>query len=111
MAFFPHRRADVSRLNLYKNHLGELAASYPYLLDIQNNQLQAGTRIVALVRKSGSTTDISITALKFTYAGEHCSASLLDLLTVSERNLGTPLAQLDHLKAALTNAVDFLFVD
>lgn len=101
----------MSRLNLYKNHLRELADSYPYLLDIQNDQMQAGTRIVALVRKSGTITDISITTLKFTYAGGHCSASLLDLLTVSERNLGAPLAQLDHLKAALTNAVDFIFVD
>jgi hypothetical protein len=101
----------VARLNLYKNHLGGLAASYPYLLDIQNNQLQAGTRIVALVRTSGVVTDISVTTLTFAYAGEQYSASLLDLLTVSERNLGAPLAQLDHLKAALTNAVDFIFVD
>lgn len=101
----------MSRLNLYNNHLRELAGSYPYLLDIQNDQMQAGTRIVALVRKSGIITDISITTLKFSYAGEHCSASLLDLLTVSERNLGVPLAQFDHLKAALTNAVAFLFVD
>lgn len=101
----------MARLNLYKNHLGELAASYPYLLDIQNNQLQTGTRIVAMVRKSGVVTDISITTLKFAYAGDQYSASLLDLLTVSERNLGAPLAQLDHLKAALTNAVDFIFVD
>jgi hypothetical protein len=101
----------VARLNLYKNNLRDLAASYPYLLDIQNNQLQSGTCIVALVRKSGVVTDISITTLKFAYAGEQYSASLLDLLTVSERNLGVPLAQLDHLKAALTNAVDFIFVD
>jgi hypothetical protein len=98
-------------LALYKNHLVELAASYPYLLDIQNDQLHAGTRIVALVRKSGITTDISITTLKFSYSGERYSASLLDLFTVSERKLGVPLAQLDHLKAALTNAVDFVFVD
>jgi hypothetical protein len=101
----------MARLNLYKNHLQDLAASYPYLLDIQNNQLQTGTRIVALARKSGIVSDISITTLKFTYAGEQYSASLLDLLTVSERNLSIPLAQLDHLKAALTNAVDFIFVD
>lgn len=101
----------MARLNLYKNHLRELADSYPYLLDIQNDQMQTGTRIVALVRKSGSITDISITTLKFSYAGEQYSASLLDLLTVSERNLSAPLAQLDHLKAALTNAVDFIFVD
>jgi hypothetical protein len=101
----------VSRLSLYKNHLLELAASYPYLLDIQNDQLQAGTRIVALVRKSVVTADISITTLKFPYAGEPYSASLLDLLTVSERNMGVPLAQLDHLKAELTNAVDFIFVN
>lgn len=101
----------MSRLNLYKNHLHELADSYPYLLDIQNDQMQAGTRIVALVRNSGIITDISITTLKFSYAGEQYSASLLDLLTVSERNLSVPLAQLDHLKAALTNAVDFIFVD
>jgi len=100
----------VSRLNLYNNHLLELAESYPYLLDIQNNQMQTGTRIVALVRKS-SCSDISITSLKFSYAGEQYSASLLDLFTVSERNLTVPLAQLDHLKAALTNAVDFIFVD
>jgi hypothetical protein len=98
-------------LSLYKNHLRELADGYPYLLDIQNDQLQTGTRIVALVRKSGILADISITMLKFSYAGEQYSASLLDLLTVSERNLGTPLAQLHHLKAALTNAVDFIFVD
>jgi hypothetical protein len=111
MVCFPRRRADVARLNLYINNLRDLAASYPYLLDIQNNQLQSGTRIVALVHKSGVVTDISITTLKFAYAGEQYSASLLDLLTVSERNLGTPLAQLDHLKAALTNAVDFIFVD
>lgn len=101
----------MPRLALYKNHLKELADSYPYLLDIQNNHLQAGTRIVALVRNSGKISDISITTLKFSYAGELYSASLLDLLTVSERNLSTPLAQLDHLKAALTNAVDFIFVD
>lgn len=101
----------MSRLNLYKNHLLELAASYPYLLDIQNDQLQAGTRIVALVRKSSVVADISITTLIFSYAGEPYSASLLDLITVSERNLGAPLAQLDHLKAELTNAVDFIFVD
>lgn len=101
----------MSRLALYKNHLKELADSYPYLLDIQNDQMQAGTRIVALVRNSGNVADISITTLKFSYAGEQFSASLLDLLTVSERKLGAPLAQLDHLKAALTNAVDFIFVD
>lgn len=101
----------MSRLNLYKNHLRELAGSYPYLLDIQNDQLQTGTRIVALVRTSGIIADISITTLKFSYAGEQYSASLLDLLTVSERNLGPPLAHLDHLKAALTSAVDFIFVD
>ncbi len=101
----------MARLNLYKNHLQELVASYPYLLDIQNDQLQTGTRIVALVRKSGIVADISITTLKFHYAGELYSASLLDLLTVSERNLSAPLAQLDYLKAALTNAVDFIFVD
>lgn len=101
----------MSRLNLYKNHLLELADSYPFLLDIQNDQLQVGTRIVALVRKSGIISDISITTLKFSYAGEQYSASLLDLFTVTERNLSAPLAQLDHLKAALTNAVDFIFVD
>ncbi len=101
----------MSRVSLHKNHLRELADSYPYLLDIQNDQLQAGTRIVALVRKSGILADISITTLTFSYAGEQYSASLLDLLTVSERNLGAPLAQLDHLKATLTNAVDFIFVD
>lgn len=101
----------MSRLALYKNHLKDLADSYPYLLDIQNDHIQAGTRIVALVRKSGKITDISITTLKFSYAGKQYSASLLDLLTVSERNLSVPLAQLDHLKSALTNAVDFIFVD
>lgn len=101
----------MSRLSLYKNHLRELVDSYPYLLDIQNDQLQAGTRIVALVRKSGIISDISITTLKFFHAGDQYSASLLDLLTVSERNLGAPLAQLDHLKPALTDAVDFIFVD
>jgi hypothetical protein len=101
----------VSRLTLYKNHLQKLADSYPYLLDIQNDQIQAGTRIVALVRISGTLADISVTTLKFSYTGEQYSANLLDLLTVSERNLNVPLAQLDHLKAALTNAVDFIFVD
>jgi hypothetical protein len=101
----------MSRLTLYKNHLEELADSFPYLLDVQNNQLQAGTRIVALVRNSEKITDISITSLKFSYSGKQYSASLLDLFTVSERNLSAPLAQLDHLKAALTNAVDFIFVD
>jgi len=101
----------MSRLTLYKNHLKDLVDSFPYLLDIQNDQLQAGTRIVALVRNSGKITDISITTLKFSYSGETYSASLLDLLTISERNLSTPLAQLDYLKAALTNAVDLLFVD
>lgn len=101
----------MSRLVLYRNHLKDLADSYPYLLDVQNNQLQAGTRIVALVRTSKKITDISITTLKFSYSGKQYSASMLDLLTVSERNLSAPLAQLDHLKAALTNAVDFIFVD
>ncbi len=101
----------MSRLSLYKNHLKDLVGSYPFLLDIQNDQIQAGTRIVALVRKSGMVADISITTLKFSYAGEQYSASLLDLLTISERTLSEPLAQLDHLKAALTNAVDFIFVD
>lgn len=101
----------MSRLALYRNHLKELAGDYPYLLDIQNNQMEAGTRIVALVRSSGKITDISITTLRFSYAGEQYSASLLDLLTISERKLSDPLAQLDHLKAALTNAVDFIFVD
>jgi hypothetical protein len=101
----------MARLNLYKNHLHKLAESYPYLLDIQNDQLQVGTRIVALVRPSSSMPDISITTLRFSYAGKHYSASLLDLLTVSERHLNSPLAQLDGLKAALTNAVDFIFVD
>ena len=104
-------RVDVSRLALYKNPLKELADSYPYLLDVQNDQMQSGTRIVALVRRSGKITDITITTLKFSYAGEQYSASLLDLLTVTERNLAVPLAQLDHLKGALTNAVDFIFVD
>lgn len=101
----------MSRLALYKNNLKELAVSYPYLLDIQNDQMQAGTRIVALVRKSSTVIDISITTLKFSYAGEQCSASLLDIFTVSERNLGLPLAQLDHLKPELTNAVNFIYVD
>lgn len=101
----------MSRLALYKNHLKELADNYPYLLDIQNDQVQAGTRIVALVRISGKIADISITTLKFSYAGEQYSASLLDLFTVSDRTLSAPLGQLDHLKAALTNAIDFLFVD
>lgn len=101
----------MARLALYKNHLKELADSYPYLLDIQNDHMQAGTRIVALVSNSSKIVDISITTLKFPYAGELYSASLLDILTVSERNLCDPLAQLDHLKAALTNAVDFIFVD
>jgi hypothetical protein len=40
-----------------------------------------------------------------------CITSLLDLLTVSERHLSSSLAQLDGLKSALTNAVDFIFVD
>lgn len=101
----------MSRLTLYKNHLKDLAANYPYLLDIQNDQVQAGTRIVALVRASGKTADISITTLKFSYSGEQYSASLLDIFTVSDRNLSAPLAQLNHLKAELTNAIDFLFVD
>jgi hypothetical protein len=101
----------MSRLTLYKNYLKELSESYPYLLDIQNDQLQTGTRIVALVRNSGKISDISITTLKFSYSGEQYSASLLDLLTVSERTLGAPLAQFDQLKAALTNAVDFIFVE
>ena len=101
----------MSRLALYKNHLKGLVNDYPFLLDIQNDQVQAGTRIVALVRKSSKIADISITTLKFTYAGEQYSASLLDLLTVSDRMLSDPLAQLDHLKATLTNAIDFLFVD
>ncbi len=101
----------MSRLALYKNHLKDLADSYPYLLDIQSNYMQTGTRIVALVRNSCKITDISITTLTFSYAGEQYSASVLDLLTVSERNLSNPLAQLDHLIAALTNAVDFIFVD
>lgn len=101
----------MSRLALYKNNLKELCDCYPYLLDIQNDQLKTGTRIVALVRNSGKITDISITTLKFSYAGDQYSASLLDILTVSERNLGAPLAQLDHLKTALTNAIDFIFVD
>jgi len=101
----------MSRLSLYKNHLEELADSFPYLLDVQNDQLQTGTRIVALVRNSEKITDISITSLKFSYSGKQYSASMLDLLTVSERNLGAPLAQLDHLKPSLTNAVDFIFVD
>jgi len=101
----------VARLNLYKNHLNELAKTYPYLLDIQNDQLRVGTRIVALVRPSGSIPDISITTLKFSYTGEQYLASLLDLLTVSERHLNSSLAQLDSLKAALTNAIDFIFVD
>ena len=101
----------MSRLSLYKNHLKELADSFPYLLDVQNDQLQTGTRIVALVRNSEKITDISITSLKFSYSGKRYSASMLDLFTVSERNLSAPLAQLDHLKPALTNAVDFIFVD
>ena len=101
----------MSRLALYKNHLQDIADSYPYLLDIQNGQLQTGTRIVALVRKSGKIAEISITTLKFSYAGDEYYASLLDILTVSERKLGVSLAQLDHLKPALTNAVDFIFVD
>jgi len=101
----------MARLNLYKNHLRELAESYPYLLDIQNDQLRVGTRIVALVRPSRAIPDISITSLTFSYAGEQYSASLLDLLTVSERHLNSSLAQLDSLKSALTNAVDFIFVD
>lgn len=101
----------MSRLNLYKNHLKDLTESFPYLLDIQNDQLQAGTRIVALVRDAGKIADISITTLKFSYSGKQYSASLLDLLTVSERNLTAPLAQLDYLKAELTNAIDFIFVD
>lgn len=101
----------MARLTLYKNHLKDLAANYPYLLDIQNDQVQAGTRIVALVRASGKIADISITTLKFSYSGEQYSASLLDLFTVSGRKLSAPLAQLDQLKAALTNAIDFLFVE
>lgn len=101
----------MARLNLYKNHLRELAVSYPYLLDIQNDQLRVGTRIVALVRPSSSVPDISITTVKFSYAGEQYSASLLDLLTVSDRHLNSSLVQLDGLKAALTNAIDFIFVD
>jgi hypothetical protein len=101
----------VARLNLYKNQLHELAETYPYLLDIQNDQLRVGTRIVALVRPSGTVADISITTLKFSFAGEQYSASLLDLLTVSERHLHSPLAQLDGLKGALTNGIDFIFVD
>jgi hypothetical protein len=101
----------MSRLALYKNYLQDIADSYPYLLDIQNDQLQTGTRIVALVRKSGKIAEISLTTLKFSYAGDEYCASLLDILTVSERNLGVALAQLDHLKPALTNAVDFIFVD
>jgi hypothetical protein len=105
------RETDVARLHLYKNHLHELAENYPYLLDIQNDQLRVGTRIVALVRPSGSVPDISITTLRFSYGGEQYSASLLDLLTVSERHLSSSLAQLDALKAALTNAIDFIFVD
>ena len=101
----------MSRLTLYKNHLKDLATDYPYLLDIQNDQVPAGTRIVALVRASGKMADISITTLKFSYSGEYYSASLLDIFTVSERKLSAPLAQLTQLKAALTNAIDFLFVD
>lgn len=101
----------MSRLSLYKNHLQELAATYPYLLDIQNDQVQAGTRIVALVRASDKIADISITTLRFSYFGEQYSASLLDLLTVSDRKLNAPLTQLDNLKAALANAIDFLFID
>lgn len=99
------------RLALYRNHLKDLVTDYPFLLDIQNDQVQAGTRIVALVRASGKMADISITTLRFSYSGEQYSASLLDILTVSDRKLSTPLAQLNHLKAALTNAIDFLFVD
>jgi len=101
----------VARLCLYKNHLHELAETYPYLLDVQNDQLRVGTRIVALVRPSSAVPDISITTLKFSYANEQYSASLLDLLTVSERHLHSPLAQLESLKAALTSAIDFIFVD
>lgn len=101
----------MARLNLYKNHLHELAETYPFLLDIQNDQLRVGTRIVALVRPSSAVPDISITTLKFSYAGEQYSASLLDLLTVSERHLQSSLVQLDGLKAALTNGIDFIFVD
>lgn len=70
----------MSRLALYKNHLKDLAANFPYLLDIQNDQVQAGTRIVALVRASGKMADISIITLNFSYSGEQYSASLLDLL-------------------------------
>lgn len=99
------------RLALYKNHLKDLANDYPFLLDIQNDQVQAGTRVVALVRASGKMADISITTLRFSYSGEQYSASLLDILTVTDRKLSTPLAQLNHLKPALTNAIDFLFVD
>lgn len=101
----------MSRLALYKNHLKDLAANFPYLLDIQNDQVQAGTRIVALVRASGKMADISIITLNFSYSGEQYSASLLDLFTVSDRKLSAPLVQLDHLKASLTNAIDFLFVE
>lgn len=101
----------MSRLALYKNHLKDLAANFPYLLDIQNDQVQAGTRIVALVRASGKMADISIITLDFSYSGEQYSASLLDLFTVSDCKLSAPLVQLDHLKAALTNAIDFLFVE
>lgn len=101
----------MSRLTLYRNHLQELSESYPFLLDVQSDQLQTGTRIVALVRNSSKIADVSITTLKFVYAGEQYSASLLDLFTVSERNLSIPLAQLDQLKPALTNAVDFIFVE
>ena len=99
------------RLALYRNHLTDLIADYPYLLDIQNDQVQAGTRIVALVRASGKMADISITTLRFSYFGEQYSASLLDLFTVSDRKLSSPLTQLNHLKATLTNAIDFLFVE
>lgn len=101
----------MSQLTLYKNHLKELADNYPYLLDMQNDQMQAGYRIVALVRERNLVADISATSLIFSSAGKQYSASLLELLTVSERNLVAPLAQLDHLKAALSNAVDFIFVD
>jgi CcdB protein. len=82
----------------------------PYLLDVQSDLVQTGTRLVVpLVRSEVYGPRYSRVNPEVEVAGETLVAAVSDLVAVDERELRETVADLSAHRQILIDALDFIF--
>ncbi len=104
-------RFDMARFDVYRN-TGQHAARTPFLVDIQSNHLAGlGTRIVIPLRLRDSFPPVALPAdltPVFTIEGLVCFLDTPKLAAIPQKELGSPLASLEHRQSELFRALDRL---